>query len=549
MPSTSQLSLHAATKSFDHRLVLDAVTAAFPPGRVSGLIGENGSGKSTILRLLAGCERPDSGEVVVVAPGGVGYLSQDDPLPGHWSVDDAVDDALADVRRLELRMREIERLMGHEPAADVLDEYGAVSTAFELHGGYGADARVAQALAGLGLGDLPRSRRLAELSGGQRGRLRLAALLAAAPEVLLLDEPTNHLDTSAATWLEAHLRTRPGTAVVVSHDRVFLDRAAGALFEVDADTRQVARYGGGYGDYRRAKAGERRRWEQARAAWEEEVSRLRTAAATTARRVAPAREMTDRNKMAYDRAGARVQASIAGRVRAAQERLRRLLDDAVPVPPEPLRFRGEATAVVSPDGEEAPVLEACGVSVTGRLAPVDLVLARADRVLVTGPNGSGKTTLLRALAGELAPDAGTVTLRGGVGYLPQDPAAPLRHTLLDAYGHARAGTPDDHAAELTALGLFRAEDLHRRVATLSTGGRRRVDLARLLADPHDVLLLDEPTNHLALSLVEELEAALGRYPGALVAVSHDRRLRETWTGSVVDIRDLSTHAPTGAVHA
>jgi macrolide transport system ATP-binding/permease protein len=543
--AVTQLSLRAATKSFDHRTVLDAVTSAFPAGRVSGLIGENGSGKSTILRLLAGAERPDDGEVVAVAAGGCGFLAQDDPLPDHWSVQDAVDDALVDVRRLEQRLRELERAMAGASGADLLDEYGTVSTAFELRGGYDADARVAQALAGLGLAGLPRSRRLGGLSGGQRGRLRLAVLLAAAPEVLLLDEPTNHLDGAATAWLEEHLRARTGTTVVVSHDRVFLDRVAAALFEIDEG--RVRRYGGGYGDYRRAKAGERARWQQARAAWEDEVSQLRTAAATTARRVAPGREMSDRNKMAYDRAAGRVQASLASRVRAAQERLRRLLDDPVPVPPEPLRFRGEPAIAAA--CSEGPVLEAVGAGVAGRLAPVDLVVERGDRILVTGPNGSGKTTLLRVLAAVLAPTEGAVVRRGRVGHLAQDPVAPPERTVLEAFGRGRSGDVDDHARALAAFGLFREEDLHRRVAALSTGGRRRVDLARLLAEPHDALLLDEPTNHLALSLVEELEAALERYPGALVVVSHDRRLREAWAGRVVDVRELATPTPTGAVRA
>jgi macrolide transport system ATP-binding/permease protein len=551
--SSTQLALHAVTKSFDHRPVLDAVTVAFPPGRVSGIVGENGSGKSTLLRLLAGQERPDAGEVVAVAPGGLGFLAQDSPLPGHWTVADAIDDALADVRRLEARMRELEQEMAGGAGERLLAEYGTVSTAYELRGGYGADARVAQALAGLGVGGVPRSRRLDTLSGGQRTRLHLAVLLAAAPEVLLLDEPTNHLDDSAVAWLESHLRARTGTTVVVSHDRVLLDRVASTLFEVDTATRSVARYGGGYDAYRSAKVAERRRWEQARAEWEDEVERLRVAAATAlthpggsaacrppkARRVAPGRVMTDRNKMAYDRAGGRVQASVASRVRAAEERLRRLLADPVPEPPEPLRFRWEPPAVVEHD---APLLDAVSVGVPGRLAPVGLRLDAGERLLVTGPNGSGKSTLLRALAGSLAPATGTVVRRGTVGHLAQDPEAPADHSVLDAFARGRPGAPDDHAEVLLALGLFRADDLPRRVATLSTGGRRRVDLARLLTDPHDALLLDEPTNHLALSLVEELEAALAEYPGALVVVSHDRRLRERWAGAAVDIRDLAPRA-------
>jgi macrolide transport system ATP-binding/permease protein len=536
--SSTQLALRAVTKSFDHRVVLDAVSVAFPPGRVSGIVGENGSGKSTLLRLLAGQERPDAGDVVAVAPGGIGLLAQDSPLPGHWSVADAVDDALADVRRLETRMRELEHEMADGVATErLLIEYGTVTTAYELRGGYDAEARVAQALAGLGLADLPRSRRLDELSGGQRTRLHLAVLLAAAPEVLLLDEPTNHLDETAATWLEDHLRARTGTTVVVSHDRVLLDRVASTLVEVDAATRSVARFGGGYDAYRRARAAERRRWQQARADWEDEVERLRLAAATTARRVAPGRVMTDRNKMAYDRAGGRVQASVASRVRAAEERLRRLQDDPVPVPPEPLRFHWEPPAATDHDG---PVLDAVGVGVAGRLLPVDLRVEQGERLLLTGPNGSGKTTLLHVLAGSLVPGTGTVARRGAVGHLPQDPAVPRRRTVLEAFGYGRPGTPDEHTHTLLALGLFRAEDLGRPVTALSTGGRRRLDLARLLVDRHDALLLDEPTNHLALSLVEELEVALGQYPGVLVVVSHDRRLRERWTGAVVDVRDLTT---------
>ncbi len=302
------------------------------PGERAGIVGENGSGKSTLLRLLAGVERPDDGEITV--PDDAGYLGQTLGLPPSDTVQQAVDAALADLRAMERRMRELESAL----TDDVMDEYGELLTAYESRGGYEADARVDKAFHGLGLAHVGRDRVLSSLSGGEQARLGLACVLAAAPRVLLLDEPTNHLDESALTWLEDRLREHRGTVVVVSHDRVFLDRVATAVLEVEDGA--VTRFGGGYTGFLAAKAAARARWEQSYAAWCEEVRQVREHAATTAHRVAPGRAMRDNNKMAYDRNAGRVQSSVASRVRNAHERLRRLLDDPVPRPPDPLRFHG-----------------------------------------------------------------------------------------------------------------------------------------------------------------------------------------------------------------
>ncbi|MCG3041062.1 ATP-binding cassette domain-containing protein [Streptomyces sp. S1A] len=564
----TQITVRAVTKSYGGRIVLDSVTCSLAAGERTGIVGENGSGKTTLLRLLAGRERPDRGEVVLHAEGGVGHLVQDEQLPARLTVQDVLDRALGELRSIEERLRRLEAAMAGGDESP-LTEYGELLTVYELRGGYDADARLERALHGLGLGRLRRDRPVGGLSGGEQARLRLAAVLTAAPEVLLLDEPTNHLDDDALAWLEDHLRARRGTTVAVSHDRLFLEHVTTTLLEVDADRRAVVRHGDGYSGYLAEKAAARQRWAQAHARWRADVDRLRETAATTARRVAPGRAMRDGNKMAYDRAAGRVQQSVAGRVRNAEERLRRLLAAPVPPPPEPLRFtaaprtgrsRGEPPSPELPAREllarefparefparNAPrdaVLDADGVAVTGRLGRTALSLAPGERLLITGPNGAGKSTLLRVLAGELPPDTGRVTRHGRIGHLPQEPA-PGRpgETLLDAFARGRPGTADEHAERLLCLGLFTPDRLPVPVVNLSTGQRQRLALARLVTEPADVLLLDEPTNHLSPALVEELEAALAGFDGALVVVSHDRLLRRRWRGRHLELRAARTPA-------
>lgn len=524
---TTQLTVRDLSKSFDDNIVLDGVTCTFPVGTHSAIVGENGSGKSTLLRLLAGEENPDEGQVTVLAAGDVGYLAQDVRLAGYLSVQKVIDSALAELRAMAARLRYLESAIAAGDT-EAFDEYSDLQTVYELRGGYDADARVERALSGLGLRALPRERRVGELSGGEQARLRLATLLAAGPEVLLLDEPTNHLDDAALAWLEDHLRGRRGTTVTVTHDRTFLDGAATTLFEVDADRHGVTRYGGGYTAFLTEKEAARRRWGHDHGEWETKVAAAREAMNTTARRVAPGRAMKDRNKMAYGMRGDSVEKSLSARIRAAEERLRRLLDRPVPQPPEPLRFTPSFTDA----GAAHAVVTADAVSVEGRLAETNLAVEPGERFLVTGDNGAGKTTLMRLLAGELPPERGTVTRRGRVGYLPQDPdIGESGQTLSDAFAQGKPGPPDAYHAQLLSFGLFDRERLTVPVEKLSVGQRQRLMLARVLSVPVDVLLLDEPTNHLSPTLVEELEAALLAFTGALVVVSHDRRLRERWTGT------------------
>ncbi|QXV57161.1 ribosomal protection-like ABC-F family protein [Amycolatopsis sp. TNS106] len=526
----TQLVLSGVTKRFDDHVVLDQVSFTVKPGEKAGVIGDNGSGKSTLLRLIAGRDRADNGTVTVTAPGGVGYLPQTLELPDTATVGDAIDLALADIRELESRMRAAETSL--ETAED-LAAYGDLMTAYEARGGYEADARVEVALHGLGQPGLDRGRALGSLSGGQRSRLVLAATLAASPELLLLDEPTNDLDDEAVTWLENHLRGHRGRIVAITHDRLFLNRVTGTILEVDADRRSVQRHGNGYAGYLAAKEAARTRWVREYEEWRLEKARYERMADVNIDRFSA---IPRKAPAAFSGAGAfRARSRAHGamsRIRSARERIHRLEADRVPPPPEPLRF----TARIAAGETEADqyVVKVDDVSVDGRLPRTSLSVLPGERVLVTGPNGAGKTTLMRVLAGELTPSTGSAERTGRIGFLHQNGglAADSRTVLAVFTGD---GDEDEAAERLLSLGLFRAPDLRKPVRDLSIGQRRRLELARLVTARTDLLLLDEPTNHLAPDLVEEMEQALAEYSGALVIVTHDRRMRRTFEGRRLEL--------------
>ncbi|MET9351912.1 ABC-F family ATP-binding cassette domain-containing protein [Streptomyces sp. NPDC006617] len=535
MPSLSHPALlaHDLVRTLGDRRVLDGVSLTASPGHRVGLIGENGVGKSTLLRLLAGVDEPDSGSVV--RPPDLGFLHQEMPYEAGSTLADVLDDALREAREDLARLAELtERLAGtpqDDPAyPELLDAYGTRLEQAREREAWDADRRAALVLDGLGLGGLGHARRLGSLSGGQRGRLALAALLVRRPSALLLDEPTNHLDDGAVAFVEEQVRALPGVVVVAGHDRAFLDAVCTDLIDLDPAVDGPVRYGGGYSSYLAAQRAERERWERRWAEEQEELAALRRSAGVTAHRVAPDRGPRDNEKMGYGRRAGRVQHQISRRVRNATRRLEELERAQVAEPPRPLRFGGTALAAPAAPGEE-PLVSLRAARVPGRLAPARLTVSATERLLVTGGNGTGKSTLLAVLAGHLAA-AGEVRRRPGltVGLLPQDTVfeRPDR-TVRDTY-EAALGTERAEAVPLRSLGLLHEADLDQRVGRLSAGQRRRLALALLMARPPQLLLLDEPTNHLSPRLCDELEDALGGGPGAVVVASHDRWLRGRWEG-------------------
>ncbi len=537
--------------------MLDRVDLTARPGERIGLIGDNGAGKSTLLRLIAGELEPDDGEALVVSPGGRSVLPQSVELPDGATVQDAVDLCWRELRALEHELHDAELALGtlattpdpspaEAAALDAgLEHYAELRDRYDARDGFGAPARLDAALHELGVGHLGRERTWTSLSGGERSRTALAAILAADAELLLLDEPTNDLDDDAWDWLLGQLRGHRGTVVAVTHDRAFLEAFTQTIWEVDAGS--VARYGDGYAGYRAAKAAERERRRLAHEEWAAELARHRSLVESNAGRLDAIPRKLDKAGMGAGQFRARGRDHGAmGRIRNAKERIARLEDHPVAPPPEPLTFvhefeRGAPTSVpleassATPDAAMPPLVALLDVRVAA-VRVERLELRAGERLLITGPNGVGKTSLLRTIAGEAAPDSGSVRVHGRVGHLRQQaPSTDRRRSLLEAYARGIRTDEASAADRLMGLGLFHGRELGVPVGGLSYGQRRRLELALLVSSPHDVLLLDEPTNHLAPELVDELEQALAGFEGAVVLVTHDRLMRERFAGRRLEV--------------
>ena len=506
------MSLLAATdltKSYGAQDVLHGVSLALAHQSRTALVGANGVGKSTLLAVLAGEERPDGGRIQRARGLRIGYLPQDGGArPSAAAVETVWEYSLrafADLRRREGELARLETAMADpRQTEEALASYGPLQEAFEREGGYAYPGRARAVLRGLGLDPSLWDRTLSELSGGERTRLALAGLLLEDPGLLLLDEPTNHLDLDAIEWLEAWLRDWPGAALVVSHDRYFLDRIAATVWELAADG--LSAYPGNYSAYLRQRA--ERRLEHARRYAAQQVHLERE------------QEYIRRNI-----AGQNTRQAKGRRKRLERWQQEEALERPVETARPRLRLEGSLRA-----GEK--VLETSGLVVAhpGGGSPLfsvpDLSLMRGECVAVLGPNGAGKTSLLRTVLGESEPASGTVRLGPGVnpGYLSQTEAE-LRADdgVLDCLLRAADDMKVPAARSwLARFGL--ADDADKIVGQLSGGERRRLALARLGLGGANLLMLDEPTNNLDLPAQEALQESLAAYPETILMATHDRYL-------------------------
>jgi macrolide transport system ATP-binding/permease protein len=507
-------------------------------------VGANGVGKSTLLKIIVGEVEPDEGKITLAAGTRVGYLPQVLSDADVLTVDELIMASLAELQQLEMRLRELEVALaaanGNLDA--LLADYGQASEQFERRGGYNLEHRRAAILSGLQIDHIENDRPLGTLSGGEKSRVGLAALLLQEPELLLLDEPTNHLDFAALAWLEEYLRDFRGGLLAVSHDRQFLNQTVAAIVEIDEHSKESKIYHGSYDFYAEVKAQERVKWEESYWAQQEEIWELRKAIKLKTRQVGHGnRAPRDGDKfIAYFKAQ-RVDDAVSRNLRAAEEKLRRIEEDPIPKPPRKLEINPtfDPEALVS----RTPLLASGlhkGYGQQTILDDVSLAIEASSRVVIVGPNGAGKSTLLRILAGIEQADRGSVTRAPSVvlGYLDQEQQTLDPHqSVFESFRAGRAGEYEEFKAELLGYGLFTYPELEKPVGSLSVGQKRKLQVASLLTLRANLLLLDEPTNHISLDVLEEFEQALSNFAGPVIAVSHDRRFIQRFAHEIWELSD------------
>ncbi len=532
------LTVRNLTKTYGVVTVLHDIAFVINEHERVGIVGPNGVGKSTLLKLLIGQEEAESGTITFVPSLEFGYLPQTTPSFYGSTLNDLILESLGNLHQLEERMHALETAMASaqdEQLATLLEEYTAVSTRFQDRGGYELDYKIDSILSGLRIDYLPRDQDLHTLSGGEKVRVGLATLLLRSPDLLLLDEPTNHLDFSSMEWLESYLGHYSGSVLMASHDRQFLNRTATAIFELDEHAHHIKRYTGNYDAYMQTKAVERVKWEEDYERQQEEIKELRKRIKEAARQVGHSyRAPRDNDKFAKYFFAQRVDSAVARNLNAAEEQLKRIEEDPIPKPPDLVR--------VTSYFNNEPIQSQEVITITDLskfwgerciFAHLNLVLKPHDRILLTGPNGAGKTTLFRLLMGLEQSSAGTirVTEAARIGYLPQEPEPlDLKKTVIEAYRYGQVGYEGEFIGRLLGYGLFRLEDMDKQIGQLSTGQRRKLEIARLMAEKPNVLLLDEPTNYISLDVLEAFETAIQSFPGPVIAISHDRWFIQRFQG-------------------
>lgn len=511
-----ELKVEKISKVFGTTTVLDSVSFSLERGQKVALVGNNGTGKSTLLKILAGVVEADSGTVKKRKGLVVAYLPQDTSLVSEETV--------------EQYLRGVSGIASLEQC---LDSSSEAQAEYERRNGYGFQHRMELVLAGLGLRLLACDRPINTLSSGQKSKVFMAGVLLSDADVLLLDEPTNNLDLPALIWLEHFLSKSEAICLVVSHDRLFLDRVVRKIMEIDWYTRQLTVTNGRYSEYLARADKERGRQLEAFIAQQEEIRRLTESA--RAKRIEAMQGASYRGKDndKYLRGFKRDRSAGSGKTaKAIEKRIEHM--DSVAKPVEREMFRIELDAQ-NPGGTRDITLNeiVAGYSQGFSLGPISLFVPYGSRLAIIGPNGSGKSTLLKTISGQLVPLAGSVVLGNSliIGNLMQEhDNLPRTDSMRDCLMKRGKLAKQDAYALAVRYG-FQAEELDKKVADLSPGGRARLLLAIFSALSVNVLLLDEPTNHLDLETLDALEEAIQHYQGTVILVSHDRYFLERFKGT------------------
>lgn len=500
--------LEKVEKSFGGRPVIREASLEIREGEKIGLVGRNGSGKTTLLNLMGGKLDPDKGEARMKKNLSIGFLHQDPKLNPRNTLFETARGCFEELARIETQLREMEDALargkgGTSPEGKLLQRHGELQEKYRMMGGYSFRNRVEKVLNGLGFTRETWHKRVEALSGGEKNRLCLACLLLTDPEILLLDEPTHYLDIPTSDWLEGFLLEYRGAAVIISHDRYFLNRVAQKIIEIENG--EVRTYRGNYDASVLQKEDREKKRKKERLLLEEEIRRQE--------------EFIRRN--IYGQKSRQAQSR-----KKVVERLKEELKKAPPAQEDEVAM-GFTPEVET--GEEVLIIEGLSKRFGDRVLfeDLDLKVTRGERVGIIGPNGCGKSTLFRMILGTEPPAAGSCRFgyRVNVGYYDQEQGnLTLCNPVKEEVHSSNRKATEEEVRKVLGRFLFSGEDLERRVEDLSGGERGRVLLAKLILGRHNLLLLDEPTNHLDISSRQILERALQEFPGTVLIISHDRFL-------------------------
>ncbi|PKN94348.1 MAG: ABC transporter ATP-binding protein [Chloroflexi bacterium HGW-Chloroflexi-6] len=545
----SLISVSSLAKSYGHIDIFANLSFGIAQGARLGIVGPNGVGKTTLLRILAGVDEASSGSVHRSRGVRVGYLSQEADFQMSGTLWDACESVFADIIRQQEELNRLEQQMA-DGDPDVLERYGELQHEFDRRGGYTYQTRIRQVLGGLGFDTGDYSLSLDHLSGGQRTRAFLGQLLLSDPDVLLLDEPTNHLDMKAVEWLEGYLSQWEGAAVIVSHDRYFLDKAANGILEMTAAG--VEEYRGNYSHYLTQR---QERWERRHEVFDSEKEKLIKDMEYIKKNIAGQNTLQAKGKLkrltrvvqAIEQVG--MEAVLNSRwielgvsnttspfgVEEAEKRVRSLRLPDVRPPQLHLHLRsgfrsGEMvirTKDILVGWPDKPLFQA-----------PDIELRRGDCAALIGPNGAGKSTFLKTVLGQLEPLEGEVLLGASlhIGYFAQaHEGLNPQNTLIQEIQTASPNMLPTDARQYLGKFLFSGDDAFKKVEVLSGGERGRLALAKLALEDTNLLLLDEPTNHLDIPSQEILEQVLEAYQGTIILVTHDRYLVDALATQIWEI--------------
>jgi ATP-binding cassette, subfamily F, member 3 len=547
----SLITVSNLTKSYGHRDIFTGLSFGVEKGARLGIVGPNGVGKTTLLRILAGVDEASSGTLHKARGARIGYLPQEADFQMDGVLWDVCESVFADLIQQQEELNRLEHQMA-DGSADILEKYGALQHDFERRGGYTYQTRIRQVLTGLGFDKADYALSLDHLSGGQRTRAFLARLLLSDPDLLLLDEPTNHLDIAAVEWLEGYLSQWEGAAVIVSHDRYFLDKAANGILEMTAAG--IESYRGNYSHYLRQR---QERWERRFEVFESEKEKLVKELEYIKKNISGQNTLQAKGKLkrltrvvqAIEQVGMDAVVSTSWlqlgvetttspfSVEEAEKRVRALHLPNIRPPQLHLHLRAEKRS-----GELVIRTRDILVGWPGKplFSAPDIELRRTDCGALIGPNGAGKSTFLKTILGQLEPLAGEVILGASlhIGYFAQaHEGLNQQNTLVQEIQTVASQMLPADARQYLGKFLFSGDDAFKKVEVLSGGERGRLALAKLALLETNLLLLDEPTNHLDIPSQEILEQVLEAYAGTILLVTHDRYLVDALATQIWEITE------------